>query len=506
MQECRPLNLITDPWLPVLRKSAIRDKIAPQQLTETDDPIVAVSSPRPDFDGALWQFLIGLLQTCAPPADDNEWCDWLEKPPLPAKLQRLLREKYLPAFDLDGERGAFMQDFDSKLDGAENNIAQLLIDAPGAQTLKHNTDHFVKRKQVERLCPTCTVMALLTLQINSPSGGSGYRVSVRGGGPLTTLVVSGEEDGDRKTLWHKLWLNVLPSDRFPANHSGKNEPADIFPWLAETRISCNNEKTTPADTHILQMYWGMPRRIRIDQQNVQRGYCDLCGVASEQLLSKYVTKKHGVSYEAWEHCLTPYSCSGKDGKKIPQKGKDSSYRDWLGLVSGIDGKTSAARVVRACQEVGGRRLKDEQFRLYTFGYRMDNMKPLCWHETVFPLFENTPEDFAADVQALIRAAEECVRTMTKCIKNICKIDTSFIGRNFYQDSQDEFFRLVAQLAKGKRDDVAEAWGKVISRVALTLFDYHTMRGNFIDADHKAIVKNKNILCRKLADIKKKLRI
>ena len=85
-----PLNLISDPWLPVLRKRASRDRIAPQQLTESDDPIVAVASPRPDFDGALWQFLIGVLQTCVPPADDSAWCEWLAKPPPPAELQQLL--------------------------------------------------------------------------------------------------------------------------------------------------------------------------------------------------------------------------------------------------------------------------------------------------------------------------------------------------------------------------------------------------------------------------------
>ena len=211
-----------------------------------------------------------------------------------------------------------MQDFDSKLDGKKNDIAQLLIDAPGTQTLEHNTDHFVKREQVKHLCPVCTLMALLTLQTNSTPGGSGYRVSVRGNGPLTTLVVSGEEDGDSKNLWHNLWLNVLPSDRFPANHSGKDEPADIFPWLAKARTSDNNEKTTPADACILQMYWGMPRRIRIDWQNVQTGSCDLCGVTSEQLLSKYVTKNRGVNYETWEHCLTPYR-HDKDGKKIRRR-------------------------------------------------------------------------------------------------------------------------------------------------------------------------------------------
>ena len=57
------MNLINDPWIPIRRKSGTQDIIVPWQLTETDDPVIALSAPRPDFNGALMQFLVGLLQT-----------------------------------------------------------------------------------------------------------------------------------------------------------------------------------------------------------------------------------------------------------------------------------------------------------------------------------------------------------------------------------------------------------------------------------------------------------
>ena len=63
------MNLIKDPWIPVRRESGMEDIIAPWQLTETDDPVIALSAPRPDFNGALMQFLIGLLQISAAPED-----------------------------------------------------------------------------------------------------------------------------------------------------------------------------------------------------------------------------------------------------------------------------------------------------------------------------------------------------------------------------------------------------------------------------------------------------
>ena len=63
------MNLIHDAWIPIRRKHGEETRIAPWEVTTrySDDPVVALAAPRPDFNGALIQFLIGLLQTtCAP--------------------------------------------------------------------------------------------------------------------------------------------------------------------------------------------------------------------------------------------------------------------------------------------------------------------------------------------------------------------------------------------------------------------------------------------------------
>ncbi|MDE9520027.1 type I-E CRISPR-associated protein Cse1/CasA, partial [Xenorhabdus bovienii] len=85
-------------------------------------------------------------------------------------------------------------------------ISGLLIEAPGANTLKLNTDHFIKRGQCEVVSPEMAAIALFTLQINAPAGGVGHRVGLRGGGPLTILVQPQTLD---TPLWHKLWLNIV---------------------------------------------------------------------------------------------------------------------------------------------------------------------------------------------------------------------------------------------------------------------------------------------------------
>ena len=508
------MNLITDPWLPVLRKSSHADTIAPWQLTEVDDPIVAFNAPRPDFDGALWQFAIGLLQTCVPPEDHAAWLDWLEKPPDPAELQAKLSAKYLHAFEVEGKRGSFMQDFEP-LEGESKNIAQLLIDMPGANTLKENTDHFVKRGGMDVLCPSCAVMALFTLQTNAPSGGAGHRVSLRGGGPLTTLVTFDDtEPPSVNRLWSDLWLNVLDLESFSEKISGKDAPHDIFPWLATTRTSSKKdvtEKTTLLDVHPLQMYWGMPRRIRVGWQEETSGKCDMCDKQSDRLVSEYKTDTYGVNYVGgWRHSLSPYYNNKKEWLPQHLQSGGASYKDWLGLVVSTD-KSRVATVVRHYED--DRKLHDKQFRLYVFGYDMDNMKARCWYETKFPLFKIHNENFSTDVQSLIEAADECINTLIVCIKEVWfprkkkkpSGDTSFLKKEFYQRTQNCFYRLSERCANGKEDDSGTVWHKTLQEVTLSMFDRQALSDEFVYGDPQAIVNAKNKLVNKLKNIKKKLR-
>ena len=80
------MNLITDPWIPVIRKDGT-DTIMPWQIAEAENPVIEINAPRPDFQGALYQFLIGLLQTCFAPKNEDEWLERWEDPPQPDKLE-----------------------------------------------------------------------------------------------------------------------------------------------------------------------------------------------------------------------------------------------------------------------------------------------------------------------------------------------------------------------------------------------------------------------------------
>lgn len=292
------MNLINEPWVPIRRADGTHEKVEPWRITdftEGKSPIVAIASPRPDFDGALIQFVIGLLQTTCTPSE-SEWWDWREKPPTPETL----RERFvtvLKAFELEGAK-AFMQDFSPSELSNRLNISALLIEAPGGKTLKDNTDHFIKRGRVNQLCPPCAATALFTLQTNAPLGGQGHRTGLRGGGPLSTLVLG-------ETLWETCWRNVLTKARYLATADrDKSGDADRFPWFACTRTS---EAEPPAgitglaDVHPDQQFWAMPRRIRLQFEKLDKlSSCDLCGAEISGAYRHFVAQNYGVSYKGFE--------------------------------------------------------------------------------------------------------------------------------------------------------------------------------------------------------------
>ena len=202
------MNLINNQWIRCARQSdRTISRIAPHEITQdidSDNPITDVIADRPDFKGALYQFLIGLLQTIIPPKDEKEWRKLWDTPPSPEELKtRFATMAY--AFNVDAEGPGFMQDFDLT-EGEAKPISALLIDAPGGKTLRDNLDHFVKRDRIEAVCQSCAALALFTMQTNAPAGGVGHRVGVRGGGPLTTLLCLDETNQKPHTFWHTLWL------------------------------------------------------------------------------------------------------------------------------------------------------------------------------------------------------------------------------------------------------------------------------------------------------------
>ena len=501
------MNLINDCWIPVIRQNNEQDNIAPWQIAETDNPVTEINAPRADFQGALYQFLIGLLQTCFAPEDEDEWLEYWEEQPSQEKIKKAF-EKVAFAFELDNPDGmAFLQDYDLP-EGEIKPISALLIEAPGGNTLKNNSDHFIKRGLANQLCPGCTATALFTLQANAPSGGVGHRVSLRGGGPLTTLLLP---ENKISTLWQKLWLNVLNQEQMQPTEV---IDAQVFPWLGKTRLSDKTGIiTTPEDTHPLQRYWGMPRRIRLTT-TLENEVCDLCGSQSEQLYTEFITKNYGVNYDgAWVHPLTPYRFDLKK-KELPLslKGQQGGlgYRHWLGLaLQDSDNGDKAATIVQFYNEERGRDFAMHTASLWCFGYDMDNMKARCWYESHFPVFyldaqqKNNLIEWGAE---FINSAREVMKILRTQVKEAwfrrpkdVKGDMSSIDMQFWQATETDFYKLLEQLAllPGETGmapaELYQAWFKTLEKQVFQIFETATLKSNPEDLDLKRIISAQNEL-------------
>ena len=504
------MNLITNNWIPIIRQDGRYELIAPWQIAETENPVIEINAPRADFQGALYQLLIGLLQTCFAPEDEDEWLDCWETTPELLKLKEAF-EKVAFAFELDNPEGvAFLQDYDL-VDGETKSISALLIEAPGGKTIKDNLDHFIKGGKVNQLCPSCSAAALFTLQTNAPSGGVGHRVGLRGGGPLTTLLIP---ENNSATLWQKLWLNVLNGEE---KKSAETIDSRIFPWLDRTRVSDKKGMiTTPQNVHSLQAYWGMPRRIRFTTK-VEQGVCDLCAQQVEWLFTEYRTKNYGVNYDgAWVHPLTPYRFD-PNKKELPLslKGQQGGlgYRHWLGLaLQDIENGDKAAEIVQFFNAERGREFSNNLASLWCFGYDMDNMKARCWYESRFPVFylderqRNNLMEWAAE---LIGAAREVIKLLRTHIKEAwfrrpkdVKGDMSQINAQFWQATERDFYRLLEQLAKLHSDtgmappEIYQSWYAALQNKMFQIFETSTLETIPEDLDLKRIIAAKNELRKK----------
>ncbi|WMY75231.1 type I-E CRISPR-associated protein Cse1/CasA [Buttiauxella selenatireducens] len=434
-------SLIADPWLPAIDRSGQHRKISPRQIFDND--IVELAWPRADFQGAAYQLLIGLMQTTIPPRDKQEWDDIWDDGIEPTCWHEAL-EGVAEAFNFGPQKPAFLQDFDT-LPVESSSISGLLVDAPGGNTLKLNKDHFVKRSLYQQFCPHCAAMALYTVQTNSPAAGAGFRTSMRGGGPMTTLLMPRQKDA---ALWRKIWLNVMPT----RDEWQKEQLPLIFPWLAATRSSETPKNiVTPENSHALQAYWGMPRRLEIDFSQTQPGECDLCGEMHESLLTKIRSKNYGVQYDSWTHPLSPYRRAAKDiaAPMIPLKGQPGglAYKDWLGLVVESEEKlncTFPAKVVRM-------NTVPKLTHLWCFGYDMDNAKARCWYEHHLAL-STLPKEHQAELKDLLQLAVELATGTLPLLRYALKEawfetpkeakgDFGFIDTAFWQQTEADFSAL-----------------------------------------------------------------
>jgi len=535
------MNLITDPWIPVIRQDGTPDKIMPWQIVGPENPVLEIKAPRPDFQGALYQFLIGLLQTCFAPEDTYEWLERWEKIPAPDKLKAAF-EKKKDVFELDFSNGVgFMQDHDD-FDGEWLPIEDLIGGALSGNTRKLNKDLFVKTGQVSLVSPYWAALAVFNLQATGVLAWGQHRVGLRGNAPLTTLIIP---DSKLSNLWQKLWLNVIyreDMDLIPGE-AAKEDHSDIFPWMSKTRTSPNKEPTSPSDANPLQHYWAMPRRIRLKIEQV-KGQCDLSGDELEKGVKFYKRIHDGVYYtNGWAHPLTPYTRSAKNKFPTPIEGKyaGEGFRQWVSLNYDeyADGKNKKMRWGRALVV---RHYYEEKpwvinARLWCFGYDATNANVKCWYESNMPTFQVPKEN----IQALKNHVSEALQLASQLVEEFRlslirawfrpQTDSSDkqkwnhvisainkaghlstyknIEYEYWESLEKEFSAMLDELitygrTPGKPLHVYVRWSKAIQKYCLNYFDRNALGEAVDEMDLRRVVEAKNYLFGVLYPKKKSL--
>jgi len=315
-----------------------------------------------------------------------------------------------------------------------------------------------------------------------------------------------------KTLWETIWLNVITRDSF--SHFGnvkKTDGSDMFPWLEHTRTSGKNETTTSQHVHPVQMFWGMPRRIRlIFEAHTEAIQCDLCGCLVYDSASGYSDKSYGIHYKGgWHHILSPYSTDLKTGKSLPRHGQPGgiSYRNWLGLIQNSPEKnftSEPAVVVHLFREERGPDLSETSiipFRLWAFGYDMDNMKARGWYEGTMPLIhvdKKIRSEYESMVSQMIKTVNLIAFNVRSSIKKALFApgaevsgDLSVIDSEFWQNTEPDFYSILGELHENLKkkqplNDLKLRWLSLLTREGEILFDRYSQSNTISVADPKRI--------------------
>lgn len=487
-----PYNLLVDPLAPFLMASGEVRWLTVADIASglTDgDYAVEPAWPRADLDTATCEFLIGLLSFALPPHSMREWTARYRAPPSPDDLRAALAP-LVPAFHLDGEGPLFMQE--PGLESDANPVEALFIDTPGANTQKKNSDLLTHRDRYGALCLPSAAMALYALQAFAPSGGAGNLTSMRGGGPLSALVIPLGDDGSPLPLWHKLWANVAP-------HDGPAPRADnVFAWLRADLSIGKGEKQGSSKLHQgappfdgrLHPFFGMPRRIRLVVSG--EGRCDLTG-REGPLVTGFVQRPYGLNYGDWRHPFTPYRRQkpAETPYSVKPKSGRFGYRDWVAVTVG-DGQNDeqslslAAENVRFARGALADHLSDKdarpQARIRIAGWAMSNMEAISYlaAEQPLPLAKLSltafMDELARDMAEAGDIANGALRFAVKTVLGT-KDDKGVVEQArtaFYADTDDAFYDLLGQAVLGDkpadREDVGRRWLVHLRRSALAIFD------------------------------------
>jgi CRISPR system Cascade subunit CasA len=282
------MNLLEDPWIPVRADDgadaflllAYRDLLCePGQHWQ-------ISLPRDDLELACLQLLACMTQVMFLPDDDSDLSRRLAAPLTQAEFDAGIAP-FLDWFDLDHPTQPFMQTRGVKAT-EPTPIQKLLIGLPEG----NNHAFFNEAGEVRQVSGPVAAIALFNQASNCPSFGGGFKGSLRGGAPITTLVFD-------RDLRRMVWRNVLTRPRVEERQIAAPGPAQDQP----TWVSPIAEKSTIHWNQIGLMrglFW-QPAHVELVKADEAR-VCDVLGSEATASYSGFLKEKFNFTVEGvWPH-------------------------------------------------------------------------------------------------------------------------------------------------------------------------------------------------------------
>ncbi len=354
------MNLLEDPWIPARPD----DGSGPFRLLTYRELLCEpgtwrVSLPRDDLELACIQLLVCMTQVMFLPDDDDTLHGRLESP---------LTENEFAAgiapcrdwFDLDHPTQPFMQTRGVASREA-TPIQKLLIGLPEG----NNHCFFNERGEVAALSAQVAGIALFHQASNCPSFGGGFKGSLRGGAPITTLV-------DGPSLREQVWRNCLTPARIRTilgpdwvHDLTQDRPTWVAPIKAGQTIYATGIGLARG------LFW-QPAHVELIA-SPQTGPCDLLGIDTGPRYSGFRKEKFNFTLKGtWPH---PHGAMSIAGKKGEQENKFASFTTnapaWTRLADLVVQKEAAkGEGGRPAPAIGqAKRLEIQPLHLLIGGYR-----------------------------------------------------------------------------------------------------------------------------------------
>jgi CRISPR system Cascade subunit CasA len=304
------MNLLADSWIPVRADdgSGSFNLLTYRELL-CEPGTWRVSLPRDDLELACIQLLVCMTQVMFLPADDDTLQDRLDAPLTEAEYKAGI-VPCLDWFDLDHPTQPFMQTR-GVASKEPTPIQKLLIGLP------EGTNHclFNDPGEVAALSAPVAAIALFHQASNCPSFGGGFKGSLRGGAPITTLV-------DGPSLREQVWRNCLTAERVRTilgpdwvHDLTRDRPTWVDPIKAGQTIH-------PHEIGLARGLFWQPAHVELIAEP-EAGPCDLLGRDAGPRYSGFRKEKFNFTLNGtWPH---PHGAMSMVLKKGEQEIKFASF-------------------------------------------------------------------------------------------------------------------------------------------------------------------------------------